>query len=240
MCTNFKDIHRLNNNCYTLFQIKALEQQQNQPLVIREIPDKPPPPYTPPNNALAKTSRMFVLNDDLEEKIHRHIAHGEDFPYDPSDAFSVFIKDICEESLARQKQELSDQPWDACNLLPNEQELSPDKRGLKTISEVKQVLSGISPTVVSGVGARRSDHIDDILFAEWRRCEPEWTNLHSEEAGVKAQVFESLFQKVLSETIDQYKQTVLGLITSDEIHEKSFRKKKSTAKIRRVLKICNV
>ncbi|XP_063633951.1 uncharacterized protein LOC134804718 [Cydia splendana] len=206
-------------------EIKALEQQQNQPLVVREIPDKPPPPYTPPNNALTKTSRMFVLNDDLEEKIHRHITHGEDFPYDPSNAFSVFIKDICEESLARQKQELSDQPWDACNLLPDKQELSPEKRGLKTISEVKQVLSSISPTVVSGVGARRSDHIDEILFAEWRRCEPEWTNLHSEEAGVKAQVFESLFQKVLSETVDQYKQTVLGLIAPDAMNEKSFRKK---------------
>ncbi|XP_063546359.1 uncharacterized protein LOC134754166 [Cydia strobilella] len=212
-------------------EIKALEQQQNQPLVVREIPDKPPPPYTPPNNALAKTSRMFVLNDGLEDKIHRHIAHAEDFPYDPSDAFSVFIKDICEESLARQKQELSDQPWDACNLLPDKQELSTEKRGLKTISEAKQVLSGISPTVVSGVGAgagaggRRSDHIDDILFAEWRRCEPEWTSLHSEEAGVKAQVFESLFQKVLSETIDQYKQTVLGLITPDAMNENSFRKK---------------
>ncbi|XP_048005926.1 uncharacterized protein LOC125241462 isoform X2 [Leguminivora glycinivorella] len=206
-------------------EIKALEQQQNQALVVREIPDKPPPPYTPPNNALAKTSRMFVLNDDLEEKIHRHIAHGEEFHYDPSDAFSVFIKDICEESLARQKQELSDQPWDACNLLPHQQELSPEKRGQKTISEVKQVLSGVSPPVVSGVGARRSDHIDDILFTEWRRCEPEWTSLHSEEAGVKAQVFESLFQKVLSETVDQYKQTVLGLITPDAMNEKSFRKK---------------
>lgn len=61
----------------------------------------------------------------------------------------------------------------------------------------------------TGVGARRSDHIDDILFAEWRRCEPEWTSLHADDVIVKNQVFESIFQRILTETIDEYKQTVL-------------------------------
>lgn len=63
--------------------------------------------------------------------------------------------------------------------------------------------------MLTGVGARRSDHIDDILFAEWRRCEHEWTALHTDEAGVKNQIFESIFQKILTETVDEYKKTVL-------------------------------
>lgn len=58
------------------------------------------------------------------------------------------------------------------------------------------------------MGTRRSDHIDDILFSEWRRCESEWTNLHNDEAVVKNQVFESIFQKILTETIDEYKRIV--------------------------------
>ncbi|KAI8430760.1 hypothetical protein MSG28_000928 [Choristoneura fumiferana] len=193
-------------------EIKALEQQQCQLLAVREIPDKPPPPYTPPHSQLNKPPRTFLMDEAVEQKIIKHVTHGELLTVDPNDPFEVFIKDICDESLKRQRLELSDDPWDACNLLPHKQKASPEKTAIKTIGDVKDLLSGVPPTVVSGVGARRSDHIDDILFAEWRRCEPEWTALHAEEATVKKQVFESIFQTVLNETIDRYKITVLGLI----------------------------
>ncbi|XP_075990797.1 uncharacterized protein LOC142986268 isoform X2 [Anticarsia gemmatalis] len=198
-------------------EIKALEQQHCRLLVVREIPDKPPPPYTPPTETKPRPPRMFALEDDTEQRI-------ENFFTDPvalkseenKDAFDAFLKDYCQESLDRHKQEQSDKPWDTCNLLPQKPQVDTQKLVQNTCIEIKEVLTNVTPTTVSGVSSRRSDHIDDILFAEWRRCEPEWTTLHTDEAIVKYQLFESIFQKMLSETVDEYKKTVTPeVITTD-------------------------
>ncbi|XP_022832576.1 uncharacterized protein LOC111360700 [Spodoptera litura] len=190
-------------------EIKALEQQQCRLLVVREIPDKPPPPYTPPTETRApKPPRMFTPDENLEEKVERHITDPEGSMSDPSEAFNVFVHNFCQESLERHKHEQSDKPWDACNLLPQKPPVEIQELVEKTTTELKDVLTSVPPTTVSGVSSRRSDHIDDILFAEWRRCEPEWTALHADEAIVKNQIFESIFQKILTDTIDEYKKTV--------------------------------
>ncbi|XP_037299687.1 uncharacterized protein LOC115452928 isoform X2 [Manduca sexta] len=191
-------------------EIKALEQQQCRLLVVREIPDKPPPPYTPPaDSRVPRPPRMFLAGDSTDEKIQRHIIDPAADIFDTTDAFDMFVKDFCQESLERQRLDQSDRPWDACNLLPEKPIVTMEKLAKTTSAELVEVLTGVTPTVVSGVGARRSDHIDDILFAEWRRCEPEWTSLHTDEAIVKSQIFECIFQKILSETVDEYKKIVL-------------------------------
>ncbi|KAF9804784.1 hypothetical protein SFRURICE_007687 [Spodoptera frugiperda] len=190
-------------------EIKALEQQQCRLLVVREIPDKPPPPYTPPTETRApKPPRMFTPDENLEEKVEKHITDPDGSVSDLSEAFNVFVQDFCQESLVRHRHEQSDKPWDACNLLPQKPPVEVQELVEKTTSELKDVLTSVPPTTVSGVSSRRSDHIDDILFAEWRRCEPEWTALHADEAIVKNQIFESIFQKILTDTIDEYKKTV--------------------------------
>ncbi|CAH0703412.1 unnamed protein product [Spodoptera exigua] len=190
-------------------EIKALEQQQCRLLVVREIPDKPPPPYTPPTETrVPKPPRMFTPDENLEEKVEKHIMDPGGSMSDQSEAFNVFVQDFCQESLERHKHEHSDKPWDACNLLPQKPPVEVHELVEKTTSELKEVLTSVPPTTVSGVSSRRSDHIDDILFAEWRRCEPEWTALHADEAIVKNQIFESIFQKILTDTVDEYKKTV--------------------------------
>ncbi|KAJ8737718.1 hypothetical protein PYW08_000313 [Mythimna loreyi] len=190
-------------------EIKALEQQQCRLLVVREIPDKPPPPYTPPTETRTpKPPRMFTPDDNLQEKVEKHITCPEGTTDESAEPFSVFVHDYCQESLERHKQEQSDMPWDACNLLPQKPPVEVQELVEKTSAELKDVLTTVTPAAVSGVSSRRSDHIDDILFAEWRRCEPEWTALHTDEAIVKNQIFESIFQKILNNTIDEYKKTV--------------------------------
>ncbi|XP_026759842.2 uncharacterized protein LOC113518997 [Galleria mellonella] len=190
-------------------EIKALEQQQCQLLVVREIPDKPPPPYTPPTESrMTKIPRMFVADDTTAHRIQKYLTSLDTGPQDTTDAFDVFVHDFCYETLHRQKLEQSDKPWDSCNLLPQKPQADTEKLVKKTSLDLVEVLTGVTPAVVSGVASRRSDHIDDILFAEWRRCEPEWTALHVDEAIVKNQLFESIFQKILNETIDEYKRTV--------------------------------
>ncbi|RVE49234.1 hypothetical protein evm_006126 [Chilo suppressalis] len=190
-------------------EIKALEQQQSQLLVVREIPDKPPPPYTPPAEAKApRLPRKYVADETTEEKIQIYMRDPET-ACDPTDAFDSFVKDFCIETLEKQMLDRSDKPWDTCNLLPQKPPEDREKLIKRTSSNLHDILTGVGPVVVSGVGARRSDHIDDVLFAEWRRCEPEWTSLQSDEALVKNQIFEGIFQKILTETIDEYKRTVL-------------------------------
>ncbi|KPJ06365.1 Centrosome-associated protein 350 [Papilio machaon] len=189
-------------------EIKALEQQQCQLLVVREIPDKPPPPYIPPSEVrMPKPPKMFLPDNVSEDKIQNCMDTRNEL-LDINDPFDVFFKDFCDESVERQRIERSDKPWDACNLLP--QKPKPDTKKIvnKTCTEMKEVLSGTTPSFVSGISSRRTDHIDDILFAEWRRCEPEWTSLHTEEASVKNQLFESIFNKLVNETVDEYKKIV--------------------------------
>ncbi|KAJ8737119.1 hypothetical protein PYW07_000390 [Mythimna separata] len=196
-------------------EIKALEQQQCRLLVVREIPDKPPPPYTPPTEIRTpKPPRMFSPDENLLEKVERHITCPESSSEEPAEAFCVFVRDYCQESLERFKQEQSDMPWDACNLLPQKPPVEVQEMVEKTATELKDVLTTITPAAVSGVSSRRSDHIDDILFDEWRRCEPEWTALHTDEAIVKNQIFESIFQKILNNTIEEYKKSVQREVVS--------------------------
>ncbi|CAK1588222.1 unnamed protein product [Parnassius mnemosyne] len=198
-------------------EIKALEQQQCQLLVVREIPDKPPPPYTPPSESrTSKLPRMFLADSITEEKIQRHFVELANDIFDINDPFDAFVRDFCKENIKRQRSVLSDKPWDACNLLPQRPQPDTGQMVNKTYTELKEVLSGVTPTNISGVGSRRTDHIDDILFAEWRRCEPEWTSLHTDEAIVKNQLFESIFQKILEETVDEYKKVVCCVKTNKD------------------------
>ncbi|XP_039763776.1 uncharacterized protein LOC120636387 isoform X2 [Pararge aegeria] len=191
-------------------EIKALEQQQCQLLAVREIPDKPPPPYTPPSESKApKRLGKYSVDHIVEEKIRAFFPDPKQEKCDPMDPFDVFVKDFCQDSIERHNLEKNQKYWDTCHFPPFKPELNTEDLIARTTSEFKEVLTSVPPTDVSGVGARRSDHIDDILFAEWKRCEPEWTSLHADEVIVKNQVFESIFQKLLTETVDEYKRTVI-------------------------------
>ncbi|XP_041986634.1 uncharacterized protein LOC121738556 isoform X2 [Aricia agestis] len=191
-------------------EIKAIEQQQCQFLVVREIPDKPPPPYTPPiETRPPKPPRSFSIDITTKERIRKYITEPDNNSDSELDAFKLFVKDFCKDSMSRQKAEQSDKVWDICCMVPPKPQPDTEKLVNRTALDLKEVLTCVTPTILSGVGARRSDHIDDILFAEWRRCEPEWTSLHSDEIVVKNQLFECLFNKILTEAIDDYKNTVI-------------------------------
>lgn len=132
------------------FQIKALEQQQI--LVVREIPDKPPPPYTPPAESRSQKSlRIFAVDETVEQKIVRYITNPDKGPDDPRDPMDVFINDFCLEKIDKHKSEESDKPWVACNLLPQKTQLDIDKLVEKATAEMKEILAGVHPTAVTGM-----------------------------------------------------------------------------------------
>lgn len=83
------------------FQIKALEQQQSQLLAVRSIPDKPPPPYTPPMDARSSRPRRRFTPDEAVNTLHK-LLQGEE-EADDSNPLEVYVKDFCEEAAERRK-----------------------------------------------------------------------------------------------------------------------------------------
>lgn len=132
-------------------QIKALEQQQCQLLAVREIPDKPPPPYTPPADVRSpRTSRVFQVDNTIEDKVHKQLCKKNEVSVEHNDVFDVFLQDFCEETINKQKLEQSDKPWDAYNLLPQKSPIETDKLAANAAAEVKELLSGLATTALSG------------------------------------------------------------------------------------------
>lgn len=93
---------------------------------------------------------MFTPDENLEEKVEKHITDPDGSVSDLSEAFNVFVQDFCQESLVRHKHEQSDKPWDACNLLPQKPPVEVQELVEKTTSELKDVLTSVPPTTVSG------------------------------------------------------------------------------------------
>lgn len=132
-------------------QIKALEQQQCQLLAVREIPDKPPPPYTPPADVRTpRASRMFQVDDSIDDKVHKQLCKKNEVTIEPNDVFDVFLQDFCKERINKQRLEQSDKPWDAYNLLPQKSPVEAEKLAANATAEVKELLSGLATTTVSG------------------------------------------------------------------------------------------
>lgn len=92
---------------------------------------------------------MFTPDENLEEKVEKYIT-DPDGSCESTEAFGVFIQDYCLESLERHKQEQSDKPWDACNLLPQKPQVGLHELVDTTTSELKDVLTTVTPAAVSG------------------------------------------------------------------------------------------
>ena len=137
-------------NIVLQLQIKALEQQQCQLLALREIPDKPPPPYTPPSDPKPKTPRNYSIDETVQRKIKDIISESvTDIAV--NDPFDVFITDFCRDAIQKHKVENNEKYWDTCNFLPSKSPLSTEKFISKTVTDLKEVLTSVQPTVVSGL-----------------------------------------------------------------------------------------
>lgn len=122
-----------------------------QLLAVREIPDKPPPPYTPPADVrIPRVLRMFHVDDTIDDKVHNQLCKKNQVNPEHHDVFDVFLQDFCEETINKQKLEQSDKPWDAYNLLPQKTPIETEKLAVNAAAEVKELLSGLGTTADSG------------------------------------------------------------------------------------------
>lgn len=93
---------------------------------------------------------MFQVDDTIDDKVHKQLCEKNEVTIEPNDVFDVFLQDFCKETLKKQKLEQSDKPWDAYNLLPQKSPVEKEKLAASTTAEVKELLSGLATTAVSG------------------------------------------------------------------------------------------
>ncbi len=212
------------------FQIEELQAQQHIPpyIYLREIPNKPPPPYTPPSEHSAKIPsnetelREFIGStvdyvcdaiekgadvDDINQlpeyaqvkKKNREVATYKRFLFD-------LTKEIARNILEESKNAVP-LPWEEVSRQkvpkprPQRQELQ------KLIENEVRVLFGFGSKInkekliIQWSRKRRTDFVDDLLIQELQEEENEWTNYEEDELIIKNQITENLLDDLIDDTV---------------------------------------
>lgn len=212
-----------------LLQIKRLEQQQKENVpycFMREIPNKPPPPYkAPPVSLLPAVTTVIptdarqvktyvkkaatILYEDykqgkLTEKSHPNIG-------DRINSYK-FIFNLCKEiALEIQhnlKEENTGPSWMHLKpkFKPQEINRTVTKEGLESVMnrKVLQLLGFQTVTrkdnLIVRWSRKKRDHVDEILVLEAQTEEAEWTNYDRDELTVKNNLTNEILDILVSET----------------------------------------
>ncbi|CAG9860031.1 unnamed protein product [Phyllotreta striolata] len=213
-------------------EIKAITEQQQKEqqlplLYLREIPNKPPPPYTPPTSQAQEPALSIIPTCDQLEEIssfsakilHKgYLAHNLAnvaisnnvlsliTEYIPKDRYK-FVFDLCKEI--------------ACEHYAQFKEDNPsfgsgvrrplDAEGLQAhmLGKLKEVF-GYKKTdrrdnAVIKWSRKKRDHVDEVLVTECQREEPQWINYQKDELLVKEQIANDIFEGLLRDTANVFK-----------------------------------
>lgn len=216
--------------CLTIhfnFQIKRIEQQQKENMsycFVREIPNKPPPPYKPPVIAPQVTT---VVPTDVRQ-VKTYVKKASELLYNdytqgkltekssPNIGEKInsyrFIFDICKdvalEIQEKIKPDESGPTWMRVKkrLKPPEYTKEITKDALETVMNRKvQQLLGFQPIVrkdnlIIRWSRKKRDHVDEILVLEAQAEESEWTNYDRDALTVKDVLTNDIFDMLISDT----------------------------------------
>lgn len=214
------------------FQIEELQAQQHIPpyIYLREIPNKPPPPYTPPADQSSKipTSEVELqefVSSTIEyvcEELHKGIdidaiKELPDLQFSKKNknnrevsTYKRFMFDLTREiakSIVEDTKKAESLPWEELSRqkvpkpLPSKEELQ------KRIENEIQVLFGFQSKInkekliIQWSRKRKSDFVDDLLIQELQEEEGEWTNYEKDELIIKNQITETLLDDLLDDTV---------------------------------------
>lgn len=217
------------------FQIKALLEQQTSQLpyfIVREIPDKPPPPYIPPEDKangecngdhFSESKTISKVVEMCYENIWEAFASRS---YSNICDTSEIFKNCCDtfkesHSLNPNKQFL----FDLCNELFSHKYKNANKRSYpweyqKRLQQTRNdVCSSVETATMQclGFGSRPfkdnifincahklQDHVDELLIRELQDEEAEWINIEEYEMNIKNSVAESILNDLIMNTIQEY------------------------------------
>ncbi|XP_045462422.1 centrosome-associated protein 350-like [Harmonia axyridis] len=214
-------------------EIKHLEQQQKEQLpfvYIREIPNKPPPPYTPPstqNNItilpgtvedlkeICRYSAEVLYNAYLSNKMHA-VTFSETHLKTINQTkctkeCCLFIFDLCREIAENHYKRYQSKTLPFWLKLPEESCLILGKPFTCHQLEnhihmkVKEMLGFEKKRIKENSivrWAKKKDHVDEILVLESQAEEQEWLNYDNDELMVKNEVTDAIFDILLRDTVN--------------------------------------
>lgn len=213
-------------------QIQQLQAQQEQIpyFYLREIPNKPPPPYTPPckppseiptseADVLAVTSlavRILVeemgkgkLIGEIEPTrnyygnvVSEHVKTYKFFLFD-------LAKHLIEEVFRQQETKKDVLPWTKTRELLSSYKYRQIDRTLDSLNEFVQkqvlVLFGFGKkmgkeSLMMRCFKKKRDHVDEILVCESQEEESQWTQFDEDQVTVKNEVALAILDNLLEES----------------------------------------
>lgn len=197
---------------------------------MREIPNKPPPPYTPPS-ALPRSQNL--LPSDVKEltevcsysskvlyKAHQNnnldkVKFSENgfklfSKIDVNRICAEFIFNICRDVAKEHYSQFIRIEQPSWLVLTKKSQLArnkpPDAEGLERIlvRKLKELFGfktvQITESAIIKWGRKKRDHVDEVLVMESQEEESQWTNFDMDELIVKDKLTEDIMKMLLEET----------------------------------------
>lgn len=215
------------------FQIKQLEQQQKEHIpyiYMREIPNKPPPPYTPPTSQVhvstvlpSSVEQLQSMTSIISDKLFKAYVNGNLETAIPNvteeskvlarhnidkECFE-FIFDLCKEfAVEHYKQfvEYNGPSWMVVKKksLAKQKPFDTDELKAYLFKKTKEILEFekviFKEKMITKWSRKKRDHVDEILVIESQTEESEWTNYDDDEVIVKDELTNDIMNMLLTET----------------------------------------
>ncbi|KAL5289013.1 CEP350 family protein [Megaselia abdita] len=195
-------------------------------IYVREIPNKPPPPYVPPAHGSPMTT-IFPSEQRIKDITFRRTKElfDEIFKTEPqteintsitdeniTNIYERIILDICKECLNDYKAtfeapQTSEQYKDPLALYnpPDRLKCVQDfvyKKVRKYLGmDSKNSQNSKKPLSIFGAKSRKIDNVDEIIIQELYEEEGKWTNFDEEEAEVKAIIIDEILNDVIKDVV---------------------------------------
>ncbi|XP_057655726.1 centrosome-associated protein 350-like [Diorhabda carinulata] len=223
-------------------EIKAITEQQKEQLplmYIREIPNKPPPPYIPPSPINIITTPTIIPTAEEIEEITLYSAKILHKAYLSNNLTNVsisnntlsliskniskdcykFVFNLCKEIAQdhyKQFEEDNSPPWLRIQKKIGSGLVKPlDTEGLKIhmIKNLKELFGYERSSKRDNNKIKwikkKRDHVDEILVVECQQEETQWTNYRKDELLVKDNIVNEIFDSLLIDTAQVFKKIFL-------------------------------
>ncbi|XP_056637609.1 centrosome-associated protein 350-like [Diorhabda sublineata] len=223
-------------------EIKAITEQQKEQLplmYIREIPNKPPPPYIPPSPISIITTPTIIPTAEEIEEITLYSAKILHKAYLSNNLTNVsisnntlsliskniskdcykFVFNLCKEIAQdhyKQFEEDNSPPWLRIQKKIGSGLVKPlDTEGLKIhmIKNLKELFGYERSSKRDNNKIKwikkKRDHVDEILVVECQQEETQWTNYRKDELLVKDNIVNEIFDSLLIDTAQVFKKIFL-------------------------------
>ncbi|KAI4470046.1 centrosome-associated protein [Holotrichia oblita] len=229
-------------------EIKQLEQQQKEHIpyiYMREIPNKPPPPYTPPTSQIhvstvlpSSVEQLQCMTSIISDRLFKAYINGNLETATPNiteesklltrhnidkECFE-FIFDLCKEfAVEHYKQfvEYSGPSWMVVNKRSLAKRKPFDGNDLKAylFKKTKEILEFekviFKEKMITKWSRKKRDHVDEILVIESQTEESEWTNYDDDEVIVKNELTNDIMNMLLTETANVIKSLIKDHIAKE-------------------------